>query len=81
MKTFVYEFSVLEPVSSNTEFPENTTPSIYPTLLSIFSIKRLAAIYYIDRFAKRGRFEKTGRYRLEIVFFGSKMQATLHWFV
>jgi hypothetical protein len=81
MRTFTYEFSVLEPIASNDEFPHKATPPIYPTLLSIFSIKRLCACYYIDAFAKRGKFMKPGRYRLEVVFFGAKMKAKLNWFV
>jgi hypothetical protein len=81
MRPYVYDFSILEPVASNSEFAEKVKEAIYPTLGSIFSLKRLLTTYYIAQFCDRGEFQNTGRYRLRIVIRGTKVHATLIRFV
>jgi hypothetical protein len=77
MRPFIYEFSVLEPIRTNEEFPDKVTDQVYNTFWSILSWKRLLVCYYIDIFAKQGRFEKVGRYTLVLLFFGMKVKACL----
>lgn len=81
MRDFTYDFSILEPITSNNEFAEKVNPPIYDSLFSIFSWKRLLAIYFTAKYAEQGKFKDTGRYRLKLKFVGTKVIAKLTRFV
>lgn len=81
MRAFVYDFSLLEPVASDKDFAEKANPPMYATLSSLFSPKKLVALYFIDRCAKKGMFYTPGRYRLTVTREGKNYRAKIRRFV
>lgn len=78
---FVYDFSILEPIASNTEFVKKVKPMVYSSFKSFFSLKRLFVVYAIAKFANEGKFKETGRYRIVVAVIGMKIYARLDHFV
>lgn len=81
MSKLTFDFSVLEPASTSIDFAEKLVDVLYPTLRSFFSLKRIFAVYSLDKYAEEGKFETIGRYRLEVRIIGLKVHTRLTCFV
>lgn len=82
MRTFTYEFSVLEPIDNNNDFSDKVTEEVFPTLFSILSPERWLMCYWIAHFAESGQLKSVGRYRIVMRYgFNRKIYAKLRRFV
>lgn len=77
MRKFVYEFSILIPITNNEEFAEKVSPPLYPTFWSILNPMRLITAGVVGKLANQGHFKESGRYRIEVTVEGMKYRSTL----
>lgn len=81
MSTYFWDFSVLKPVDSFEEFLTESTPSVMPSVFSIFNPKTLIIAGCINKHIKFGGIKHPGRYRLIVTRTGSEVRSKLVCFV
>lgn len=81
MRTYVWEFSLLNPVDSFDEFLTESTPSITPSFSSIFNVKNWIIAGCVNKHIKFGGIKNPGRYRLTVTRTGTEVYSKLTRFI
>jgi hypothetical protein len=79
--TYVWEFSLLNPVDSFEEFLIESKPSLTPNVSNIFELKYWIIAGCVNKHIKFGGFKKPGRYRLVVKRSGTEVHSKLTLFV